>query len=82
MVGLVAFPFLYALYLSFHQVVGLGGSATSSACTTISACGKTGSSAKAVWLTIRFTVFSVFIKFWIGLGGGADAAPVKIKFRN
>ena len=62
----LAYPFLYAVYLSFHQAVGIRIGNFVGLYNYISLW-EDAIFREAVWLTIRFTVFSVFIKFWICL---------------
>ncbi len=78
--GLVAYPLGYAVYLSLHLAVGprVGAFVGLENYVDLWTDDQFTSS---VWQTVRFTFFSIFFKFWLGLAA-ATMLHQKIKFRN
>ena len=65
--GLIGYPFLRAVYLSFHNAVGVRTGAFVGF-NNYANLWADDTFRRAVQTTIVFTAFSVFLKFWIGLG--------------
>ena len=65
--GLIGYPFLRAVYLSFHNAVGVRTGAFVGFDNYINLWAD-DTFRRAVQTTIVFTVVSVFLKFWLGLG--------------
>lgn len=78
--GLVAYPLLSAVWTSLHIVVGPRFGAFVGLDNYVDLWTDDQFMA-SVWQTMRFTLWSVFFKFWLGLAA-AVLLHQKIKFRN
>jgi multiple sugar transport system permease protein len=65
--GLIGYPFVRAVYLSFHNAVGRNVGAFVWFNNYVNLWADDNFS-RAVWTTLVFTVASVFVKFWLGIG--------------
>lgn len=65
--GLIGYPFVRAVYLSFHNAVGRNVGTFVWFTNYINLWADDNFS-RAVWTTIVFTVLSVTAKFWLGIG--------------
>jgi len=78
--GLVAYPLGYAVYLSLHLAVGPRVGAFVGLDNYVDLW-TDDQFVSSVLQTVRFTFFSIFFKFWLGLAA-ALMLHQKIKFRN
>jgi ABC-type sugar transport system permease subunit len=79
--GLVAYPLVSAVWTSMHIAVGPRMGAFVGLDNYIDLWTDDDQFRSAVWQTVRFTFYSVFFKFWLGLAA-AVILHQKIKFRN
>jgi len=81
LVGLVAYPLASAVWTSLHIAVGPRVGAFVGLDNYIDLWTDDDQFTSSVWQTIRFTFWSVFFKFWLGLAA-AVMLHQKIKARN
>jgi multiple sugar transport system permease protein len=81
MVGLIGWPMLQAIYMSFTRTVGLNIGPFVGLANYIDTW-RDPEFHDSIAVTVKFTFFSVFSKFWIGLAAALVLNSSKIKYRN
>ena len=79
--GLIGYPLLDAVWMSFHNVTGV----TNRGWVGLNNYERLWSDAQfrdSVWNTIQFAGFSVFIKFWLGLGAACLLNRAGLRFSS
>jgi multiple sugar transport system permease protein len=78
--GLIGYPILYALYLSVHLAIGPRVGAFVGLQNYVDVW-QDAYFRESIWISVRFTAFSILAKFWLGLLG-AILLHGRIRFRG